>query len=88
MARAGAGKLQFLGVVDTSDASHNGRYGSHNSSYVNPFVRGVLESGRLRISSTVGGPRPVTIIVVKPAPVASDFDWIPSPYSDGFRFGV
>ena len=39
MARAGAVKLQFLGVVDTSDASHNGRYGSPKPSYVNQFVR-------------------------------------------------
>ena len=27
-----------------------------------------------------------TRIVEKPAPVASEFDWILSPYSDGFRF--
>ena len=27
-----------------------------------------------------------TRIVGKPAPVASEFDWILSPYSDGFRF--
>ena len=30
----------------------------------------------------------VTRSVGKPAPVASEFDWIPSPCSDDFRFGV
>ena len=38
MARAGAGKLQFLGVVDTSDASHNRRYGSRKVRYVAPYL--------------------------------------------------
>ena len=61
--------------------------GSHNKPYVNPFVRGLQSPARLRISSTVSGPRPVTRIVENPAPLASDFDWIPSPCSDGFRFG-
>ena len=47
--------------------------------YVNPFVRGRRLPWWLRFSSTVGGPRTVTRIVGKPAPVASDFDWVPSP---------
>ena len=59
--------------------------GSHNSRYVNPFVRGLRSLRWLRISSTVGRRRPITRIVGKPAPVASYFDWIPSPCSDGFR---
>ena len=33
----------------------------------------------------MGGQRPVTRIVGNPAPVAREFDWIPSPRSDGFR---
>ena len=61
---------------------------SHNQPYVNPFVRGLRSPRWLRISSTVDGPRPVTGIVGKPAPVASGFDRIPSRYSDGFRFGA
>ena len=52
------------------------------------FVRGLRPPRWLRISSTVDGQRPVTRIVGKPAPVAREFDWIPSPCSDGFRFGV
>ena len=67
-------------VVDT-------RFGSHNKAYVNPFVRGRRPPWWLRFSSTVGGQRLVTRIVGNPAPVASEFDWIPSPFSDGFRFG-
>ena len=66
----------------------NTRFEAHNMRYVNPFVRGRRPPRWLRFSSTVGGPRPVTRIVGKPAPVASEFDWIPSPYGDGFRFGV
>ena len=58
--------------------------GSHNISYVNPFVRGLPPPRWLRISSTVDGPRPVTGIVEEPAPAASGFDRIPSHYSDGF----
>ena len=58
---------------------------SHNARYVNPFVRGLLPPRWLRISSTVEGQRPITGTVGKAAPVASDSDWIPSPYSDGFR---
>ena len=60
--------------------------GTHNKPYVNLFVRGLRLSWWLRFSSTVSGPRPVTRIVEKAAPVASEFDWILSPYSDGFRF--
>ena len=60
--------------------------GAHNQPYVNPFVRGRRPPWWLRFSSTVGGQWPVTRIVEKPAPVASEFDWIPSPCSDGFRF--
>ena len=56
--------------------------------YVNPFVRGLRLPRWLRFSSTVDGQRPVTRSVGKPAQVASEFDWIPSPCSDGFRFGV
>ena len=59
---------------------------SHNQPYVNPFVRGRRPPRWLRFSSTVGGQRPVTRSVEKAAPVASESDWIPSPYSDGFRF--
>ena len=59
--------------------------GSHNKPYVNPFVRGRRPPWWFRFSSTVGGQRPVTRSVEKAAPVASEFDWIPSPYSDGFR---
>ena len=62
--------------------------GSHNKPYVNPFVRELAAPARLRKSSIVKVPGLITRIVVKPAPVASEFDWIPSPYSDGFRFGV
>ena len=57
---------------------------SHNMSYVNPFVRGRRPPWWLRFSSTVGGQRSVTRSVEKAAPVARDFDWIPSPCSDGF----
>ena len=39
--------------------------GSHNQPYVNPFVRGRRPPRWLRISSTVGGQRPVTRIVEK-----------------------
>ena len=62
--------------------------GTHNKPYVNPFVRGRRLPRWLRFSSTVGGPRPVTRSVGKAAPVASEFDWIPSHCSDGFRFGA
>ena len=58
--------------------------GSHNMPYVNPFVRGLRLPRWLRFSSTVGGQRPVTRFVEKAAPVARDFDCIPSPCSDGF----
>ena len=58
---------------------------SHNKPYVNPFVRGRRPPRWLRFSSTVGGQRPVTRSVEKAAPVASEFDWIPSPCSDGYR---
>ena len=43
--------------------------------YVNPFVRRLPAAPRLRFPSTVSGPRPITRIVEKPAPLASDFDW-------------
>ena len=58
---------------------------SHNQPYVNPFVRELRPPRWLRFSSTVGGQRPVTRSVEKAAPVASEFDWIPSPCSDGYR---
>ena len=64
---------------------------THNSSYVNPFVRGLRTPWWLRFSSTVDDQRPITRTVGKPAPVASDFDWIPSPavtVSVHFRIGV
>ena len=61
---------------------------SHNKPYVNPFVRGMRPPRWLRFSSTVGVQRPVTRSVGNPAQVASDFDWISSPCSDGFRFGA
>ena len=73
--------IRFGGGFDT-------RFGSHKPSYVNPFVRELRSPRWLRISSTVDGPRPVTGIVGNPALVASDFNWIPSPCSDGFRFGA
>ena len=66
-----------FGPIDT-------RPGSNNPSYVNPFVRGLQSPARLRISSTVGGQRPVTRTVGKPAPVASSFDWIASPTATVF----
>ena len=59
--------------------------GSPNQPYVNPFVRGRRPPWWLRFSSTVDGQLSVTRSVGKPAPVASEFDWIPSPRSDGFR---
>ena len=62
--------------------------GTHNRPYVNPFVRGLAAPARLRKSSIVKAPGLITRTVVKPAPVASEFDWIPSPCSDGFRFGA
>ena len=46
--------------------------------YVNPFVRGQRPPRWLRFSSTVGGQRPVTGIVGKPAPAASESDRISS----------
>ena len=45
------------------------------------FVRGRRPPRWLRFSSTVGGPRPVTRIVEKADPVASDFDWIPTRWA-------
>ena len=62
--------------------------GSHNKPYVNPFVRGLRPPWWLRFSSTVDGQQPITRFVEKPAPVASEFEWIPLPCSDGFRFDV
>ena len=56
-----------------------------NQPYVNPFVRRRRPPRWLRFSSTVDGQRSVTRSVEKAAPVASEFDWIPSPCSDGYR---
>ena len=93
---AGLSPLRFAGEKGGAPGrltGFQGVYGANstfaqNGRYVNPFVRGTPTPTGLRFSSTVGGPRPVTRIVGKPAPVASEFDWIPSPCSDGFRFGV
>ena len=54
--------------------SYNGRYGSHNPSYVNRFTRGTPTPPRLRFSSTVGCGFEIAIFVAKRGPVASDFD--------------
>ena len=59
--------------------------GSHSCRYVNPFVRELRPRLWLRFSSTVGGPRPVTRIVGKAAPVASGFDCFSLSFSGGFR---
>ena len=78
---------KHLTVIGSSDfyGQNTATPGSHNQPYVNPFVRGRRPPARLRKSSIVKAPGLITRIVVNPAPVASEFDWIPSPYSDGFR---
>ena len=85
----------FVAAFGQPNGSYNGRSwntagvsragSSHNKPYVNPFVRGLAAPARLRKSSIVKAPGLITRIVVKPTPVASEFDWIPSPCSDGFR---
>ena len=88
----------FVAAFGQPNGSYNGRSwntagvsragSSHNKPYVNPFVRGLRPPWWLRFSSTVDGQQPITRFVEKPAPVASEFEWIPLPCSDGFRFDV
>ena len=59
--------------------------GSHNSCYVNPFVRGLPTPAGLRFSSTVVRGIEIAIFVAKWDPVVSDFDRIPSLKGNGFR---
>ena len=58
--------------------------GSHNSDYVNRFVRGLAALARLRFSSTVTPPDPITSFVIKRTWVASDFEAIPSRHQRRF----
>ena len=53
-------------------------FGSHNPSYVNPFVRGTPTPDGLRFSSTVVRRIEIAIFVAKRDPVATDFDRISS----------
>ena len=72
-------------LIYTCFGSYNGRYGSHNPSYVNPFVQGIPTPAGLRFSSTVVRGIEIAVFVAKPDPVASDFDRISSLWGGGFR---